>query len=381
MADIFGGVEPPAWLQRLTTPSEPGLLGKIFGEMVGGLADSAEVAIDKATTKQAKGIDTNWLKELPSSIKPGLAEARLNIQNPLWKMQAQQAQLNMAQQALGIKNQQSLIDSRVTKLRMQEHDQEVLPKWLQEHPTWETRQNADPPVLYTTEGQRMYRDVQLGDAGNIKHKTVIEGINAYSKSVAQLQKLDPVAAAPFAAQIGKIPTPEMSAKLTDAISAAQFKAEQERTTAKTVRNEKGEIIGYMVGNKFEKPGSGTSTPPTGAISIRDEQGTVIGWQVGNKFITKKEEKAKPAPKLTAAQSSELTYARNRVQGLEKAMLDPANKTREGELRNQWIEARKYYNGLLKRYSPDVTPTAPATAPATAPKKMTYDPTTDQLSPY
>src|SRR5262252_4835436 len=147
MADIFGGTEPPRWLERMTAPSEPGLLGKIFGELVGGLADSAEVAIKKAQDQQAKGVDTSWIKELPSSIKPGLAEARLNIQNPLWRMQAQQAQLNMAEMGLRMKSEEQQIDTRKQDLQMREHDQEVLPKWLRDHPTWESRQNAQPPEL------------------------------------------------------------------------------------------------------------------------------------------------------------------------------------------------------------------------------------------
>lgn len=227
MADIFAGTEPPAWLQRMTA-QEPGMLGSIFGELVGGLADAGETAIDRATAKQAKGIDTNWIKELPGSIKPGLAEARLNTQNPLWKIQLQQSQLNMAEQGLRIQNEQSLIDSRKSKLRMQEHDQEVLPRWLQDHPTWESRQDAEPPELYTSEAVRMYRDVQLGDAGNIKHKAIVEGIGAFAKSVAELQKIDPVAAAPFAAQIGKVPTPQVQAQLGTAMAQAQSKAVESR---------------------------------------------------------------------------------------------------------------------------------------------------------
>jgi hypothetical protein len=116
VADIFGGVEPPAWLQRLTQPSTPGMLGQIMGELVGSLGESAEIAVKTAESKQEKGIDTNWVKELPGSIKPGFLEARMNIQNPMWKMQLQQAQLNLAQQGLKMQNLQSQIDLRKTSM-------------------------------------------------------------------------------------------------------------------------------------------------------------------------------------------------------------------------------------------------------------------------
>src|SRR5882762_8728502 len=108
MADIFGNVQPPAWLSRMTQPSEPGQLGKIFGELIGGFATATEDAIQSASDKQAKGIDTSWIKELPSNIQPGFADARLSLASPLWRQQAQQAQLNMAQQALSIQNTNSI---------------------------------------------------------------------------------------------------------------------------------------------------------------------------------------------------------------------------------------------------------------------------------
>lgn len=394
MADIFGGVEPPAWLQRMTAQT-PGELGSIFGELVGGLADSAEIAINSASTKQAKGINTSWIKELPASIKPGLAEARLNSQNPLWKMQAQQAQLNMAEQGLRMQNEQSLIDSRKTKLRMQEHDQDVLPKWLQDHPTWESRQEADPPVLYTTEAQRMFRDVQLGDAGNAKHKAITSAIDAYSKQVAALEKLDPIAAAPFAAQIGaKLPSPEMQQKLSEALGAAQAKSTAAQQAALPVHDESGNLIGHIVKGKFvEKKKEPADL--TKAVPVYDENGKVIGHTIGTKFQAIKEPKPAAAPKLSEAKKSELLYARQHLEGIEKAMNDPVNKNNMETLRNQWFEARKYYNRLLKESettapaaaAPAAAPAGPPTMPFTpsgsatnAPptKVRSYDPATDSL---
>jgi hypothetical protein len=222
MADIFGGVEPPAWLTHATA-QKPGELGRIIGELVGGLGESASVAIDKATSKQAQGQDTNWIKEMPGSIQEGFFNARMNLQNPLWKMQVQQAQLNMAQQGLAIKNQQSLIEARGTKLRMQEHDQDVLPKWLQDHPTWESRQDAEPPVLYTTEGQRMLHTIQFGDNQSIKEKALVSGLNANAKSLEQLRKVNPTLAGQLAPLIGKAPADQVQQKIDAGLAEYQAK--------------------------------------------------------------------------------------------------------------------------------------------------------------
>lgn len=328
-----------------------------MGELVGGLADSAEIAIKSASDKQAKGINTSWIKELPSSIKPGLAEARLNVQDPLWRMQAQQAQLNMAQQGLALQNTQSLIDSRRTALQMQQHDQEVLPRWLQDHPTWESRQDAQPPQLFTTQAQKMFREVQLGDAGNFKHKAIVEGINAYSKSVAELQKVDPVAAAPFATEIGKVPTPEMRARLAIAMESAQAKAKEAiKPQSATIDLGGGKSMSVIY------------NPKTGHYQEPKPS---------------KEEEIKLRAQEKAAEG-ELHYAQQRVLILEREMAKLGNakgdQARKEQLKSEWLTARKYYNDLLKRGKGTEAVPAPAAATPAAPAKkvLTYDPATDQL---
>lgn len=348
---IFSGVEPPAWLERIAQPIDTTLTGKVIGDLVGGLADATGIAIDKATQKQKQGINTSWIKELPGSIKPGLAEARLNVQNPLWKMQAQQAQLNMAQQGLFLQNQQSLIEARKTKLQMQQHDQEVLPKWLQDHPTWESRQDAEPPQLFTSEAQRMYRDVQLGDAQNIKHKSIVEGIDAYSKSVSELQKIDPIAAAPFATKIGKVPTPEDQA----ALGAALDKAQAKRAEAIKPKVETVDLGGGKTMTVIYNPKTGRYEQPKPS----------------------KEEEIKLRAQEKAA-ANELDYARQRVLILEREMAkltdQKGDKAKKETLKEEWLTARKYYNDLLKR-SKTTTAAVPATpavpVPATKPE-VNYD---------
>lgn len=349
---IFSGTEPPAWLERIAQPIDSSITGKVIGDLVGGLADASEIAITKATDKQAKGINTNWIKELPGSIKPGLAEARLNATNPMWRMQAQQMQLNMAQQGLAIQNTQSLIDARKTKMQMMEHDQQVLPKWLQDHPTWESRQDAEPPQLFTSEAQRMFRDVQLGDAGNIKHKAIVEGINAYSKSVAELQKIDPIAAAPFATKIGKVPTPEDEAALGEALDKAQAKrAEAIKPKVETVDLGGGKTMTVIYNPKtgrYEQP------KPSKEEEVK----------------TRAREKSK---------ESELHSAEQIVLQIQKEMVKltdtKADKPRRDTLQNKLIEAESNLNFLKRKYGID----APVTSsPAKTAAPTTQPPQTDPL---
>lgn len=309
------------------TAQQPGELGQIFGQLVGGLADSAQIAIDKANTKQAQGQDTNWIKELPGSIQPGLTEARLNIQNPLWRMQVQQAQLNMAQQHLQMQATQSQIDARKTTLRLQEHDQTELPAWLQAHPTWESRQDATPPTLYTPAAQKMFRDIQLGDAGNVKHKVLVEGVDSYYKDVDELSKLNAQAAIPFAQAA---PSPQSIAGLSAALDKArEAKRKEDMPQDITVGRTRG-----------------VYSPKTGAF--------------------KRELPPKPPaqPKLSAALQSELTLGREQILAIQRAMADPinnSNKSKMATLNEQLKKAQDYYYNTLSEAR---TMQAPSEEPTT-----------------
>lgn len=342
MADIFGGVEPPAWLSRMTA-QRPGELGQIVGELVGGFATSAEVAIDKADKKTQSGEDTNWIKEMPGSIQQGFFEARMNLNNPMWKQQAQQAQLNMVQQGLAMQNTQSLIRGRAQTLQMQQHDQEVLPAWLAEHPTWESRQDAAPPVLFTPQAQKSLRELELNDNASANAKVRNGVITTFQKGLQELQKLDATNPALGALSgIGnKVPTAQQQAQLNDALGKAQTKKKTDEETPKIVE---------------QTFADGT---------------TIKGIQIGKTFHQFKDQKAAPA-KLSPAQSSELIYARERALAAERRMGDPAlSPAQKEEAEKQYIIDRKFYNQKLKEVEESTAtptqraPAAPAPAPAPA----------------
>lgn len=331
-ADIFAGTQPPAWLQHMTAQT-PGELGSIFGELVGGLADAGELAIATAKAKQEKGQDTNWIKELPGSIRPGLTEARLNIQDPLWRIKLQQAQLNMVEQQQRVQSELTLNKQRQQTLQMREHDMDALPQWLQDHPTLESRQGASPPNLFTPEGTRMFGNVLKSDAESVQHKAIISGISDYSKGVAKLQELGAPEAAELATNIGKIPTADMQTKLAAAMTRAEARKKQE-----------------------EQAVPAEMTLPDGT--------KVQGWRQGNKFTAHKPDKETTSPgKLGPAEASELRFAERRALDAEKISREHPDD--EG-LKNQSIAARKFYNQKLREASEATKPKTPATAPPTKP---------------
>lgn len=335
MADIFGGTQPPAWLERLAQPADMSIASKVTGELVGGFANAAEDAIKSADNKTRQGIETSWIKELPNFVKGDLAEARLNMQSPLWKMQAQQAQLNMAQQGIGIQNQLSLIESRAQNLRMQQHDQEVLPQWMRDHPTWESRQNAEAPVLFTPQAQKMFRDIQLGDTANMKHKAQVAAVTSFGKQIDELNKLgEPGLAGQFASQLnaGQVPTPKMLQDMQTALGQARAK----------------------------KAAAGLGTPQ----EIHFQDGTSMkGVIIGNHFYQQTQPRAGTQPRLSEAQRSELTYARERALAAQKALDAAVGPDAKAAAQNELFAARKYYNQKLKD-------AAEAQAKLTGPKQNT-----------
>lgn len=336
MADIFGNVQPPAWLTHMTQ-QEPGQLGRIVGELVGGLGLSAKDAIDKAHDKQSQGIDTNWIKELPGSINQGLTEARLNMLGPTAQIQAAQAQQNLVAQGLQMQNQMSLINARSQTLRMQQHDQEVLPQWMQEHPTWESRQDATPPTLLTPQGQKMFRDIQIGDAQNVRNKAQVSGVNSFAKSLAELEKVDPDAAGTIAGKWnGKVPTPQLQAELGAALGRAQVnKQVSQQPYIMTLKRDDGTEV------------TGVYTPKTGRF--QEDKDAIAQIRA--------REQAKETATSRAAQ---IDIAKNKVKELFKDMhaLENQQPDRQKALQAEYNKANDELTNLLN------PKTQAAPAPAT-----------------
>jgi hypothetical protein len=247
MADIFAGTEPPRWLERMTE-QKPGQLGRIFGELVGGLTESAEVAIQSASDKQAKGINTSWLKELPGSIQEGMFQARMDLQNPLWRMQVQQGQLDMAQKFWNIKNTQSEIDQRKVQMGQLFRDQEKWSNYMQgDGSTWEKRQANPIPSFETAQYQKMGYNQTIADDRSMQAKAVDEAIKARRERIRKIADSGvsgaAAAAAKYSALLGKpIWTDQMESDLnrdtaTFEASALRQKEEEKRLAVEEKRKE------------------------------------------------------------------------------------------------------------------------------------------------
>jgi hypothetical protein len=259
MADIFS-VEPPRWLQDLTHSNEKGLLGGIAGELLGG----GLIAATKATSPDER---KNWLQELPQSI----GEAHLNFLDPTWKLKVQQGQLNLAHTALGMQEMQQRMNVNATNMQLRAQDLQEIPKWLAEHPTYESRASAEWPVARTPEWNRNLDQIRLRDSQSVQSKVTSEGIKEFSKRVDALSKLDPTGAAQFAPQIGRIPSPEILQALSLAEQTAAVKQENIRSQAEAEAKARGEVPETKI---TEKGVIKTFKPGTGAKDIQPKETTL-----------------------------------------------------------------------------------------------------------
>jgi len=99
-ADIFGGVEPPRWLQEITIPKQQGETGSELGTILGGglLAlqqdpSTIDPATGKTKTDPETGKPLSWL-ETRKGFQRGLAEARMNQADPNWRVKEKALEAN-----------------------------------------------------------------------------------------------------------------------------------------------------------------------------------------------------------------------------------------------------------------------------------------------
>jgi hypothetical protein len=251
MADIFAGTTPPAWLTDMTR-QVPGELGQIGGLALGGLLNALQEAPTKAVPVKDEKTGEVTMKPVPqdsgvsgwfSSRKgfaEGLAEARLNIEDPMWRTKAAQAQANLLQTMAQTQAQYGLAQERKAETAAWMQDAPQLSKWLTATP--EQRQDMPTPTAVSKQGLAAIeksRDADARyfiqkDANDIKKQSA-ENQTAAAKAAATNTKsfydmlktvTDPQAQADILAKTKNgLPTPEAWAALT---AAPRQTAEQEK---------------------------------------------------------------------------------------------------------------------------------------------------------
>lgn len=168
MSGIFD-VEPPRWLQAIAQPINTKLTGQVISQAIGGAIGAGPRADENVQTGTSpEGQPTygerggSWF----SNFLGAAAEAKMSMADPLWRLKANELQVNTLKDMVGIATADTALKMHRMTLANTAHDVSVWPKWLADN-----RGNylqAPPPDLLTPEYNTQYttllgRETQLAN--------------------------------------------------------------------------------------------------------------------------------------------------------------------------------------------------------------------------
>lgn len=280
-SDIFS-VSPPAWLVDLTRPKGPGI-GAILGELVAGTAISAQQAGGKVKEAEAKGEDLSWGRAWLRDIPQGIAEARMNMLDPMWRLKVQEQGLRMQALQTDLEVKQKAMDDAA-------HEQREIPMFMIKHPTWTDRQDALWPTARTAIGERMLNSLRDADTASARthamsaqEKIKVQGAQSFTDSVEALTKEFPDIGASLTGFFGRPPTPEAF----QALDLANQTAEQRRANTRMAAENEAIARGQVPETRITDKASGVTTvyksEPAGDKN-RDRVGTEMTTPSGIRAV-------------------------------------------------------------------------------------------------
>lgn len=227
-----------------------------------------------------------WLQNQDTWIK-GISDRgeRNFINMASFAMQSQNNKLAQAAQILDMQQKENAISLGQTKIAALNKDYSEIPNWLQQHPTWESRQDTSWPSALTPEGDKMLNDVRLRDSQSIQAKAMVESTHDFASRVDALRKVDPAVAGQFAPYIsGKI-TPTILQALSVAEEASKVHQENEKKIAEIEALQRGDAATTKITSKgvettFKPSATANSIPQTKDIG----GGVTLAWVPGGKTL-------------------------------------------------------------------------------------------------
>lgn len=155
MANIFGGTEPPAWLQAAAHPINTELTGRVLGLGLGATLNALQ-----RDTSPSVPADASWLQSR-KGFKEGLFEARMNLTDPMWKMKEAGLQAQIAGQQAQTAHQTAMAQTAAQELKWQAEDSPKVAAWLAASP--ERRKTMDTPTAHSDKFLNMIRATRDAD--------------------------------------------------------------------------------------------------------------------------------------------------------------------------------------------------------------------------
>lgn len=221
-----------------------------------------------------------------------------DLANALTQMKIQEGQMNLAQGALGLQQQEQSLELGRVKLQGLSQDTEQIPQWLSEHPTEESRRSAAWPVARTPEWERNLNQLRIADSRSVSQKAAVEDVSLFNKRLAGLTDAGSRAAikgmtankdgTPSAIQWQALGYAEDAARIAAENEKARLanQSETERQTAVAAAAARGDKISTSIGPKGVTTTT-TTVPETSTLtpkSLDIGNGNKIVWMPGAKTL-------------------------------------------------------------------------------------------------
>ena len=122
-----------------------------------------------------------WLQEQDSWIK-GISSRGVDqlFRGAESVVQMQGQKLNQASTVLNMQQQMQGIELNKLNIDRLSDDYNSIPNWLKEHPTWDSRQDAEWPAPKTPQGEKMLNDIRLRDSQSIQAEAATTAVHDFA---------------------------------------------------------------------------------------------------------------------------------------------------------------------------------------------------------
>lgn len=163
-------VAPPAWLTAIAKPADISGTGYALGTLLsGGLLGATQPDTDftkDPDTGEWVNKDTGEVRETQPKLgfQKGLAEARMNQQDPMWKLREQEQKQRLL-------NQMASLELQHAQLKFQNDEKSAwlqdvrsgLPKWLSSDPKWRQEHSSERPTPTSRQGLALMSAKDVAD--------------------------------------------------------------------------------------------------------------------------------------------------------------------------------------------------------------------------
>ena len=350
MANIFGGTEPPRWLQERALRPIPN-----FGSIAG-------TALAGGLLSLTAGKDENG-QDVKKSFLQGIGEARMNQQDPMWMLKAQTERAAIASRMAAAENAYSAAWLREKNAVDWMADVPAITKIMSLSP--EDVANADVGTLRTPQAVKLVDNIKktasLNQSRSLSQKVAIGDAATFTKRLAALSPESRAQIQGMSKNADGTPTAVAWQTLGVAEQREQLRKQEELKAAAATASQQGLVPSGMTTTSDGKVSTRYSLPGTDSDSLYAQPPEVL--TVDGYTFLKYGKQLRQLPSDNAEQKVRVSIAESKVKKAWEAWIkEPDNES----LKTASDNATKELNAL---FGPEPMP-EPAPEPTPEPEPAT-----------